>query len=559
MVQKATNRLQGSRELTPLSNPQAARVVASPVSTYVAPAETQLGQLVGALSQVQPSLSRYLQVEDAKQEQAGKTDAQLGKEQESDSQAYVRGYSNIKGNNQAITDLEELQKHLETNYNPDTDDYDTTVKEWLKTKTEGVTDRNFLDGYAPVMDNALNKLKQTYATQRLNNIKDATNSEAMKMISTGMEQFANRGEPVPDTWINSTREFAAEHFKMSNTEFNELQFLAAKKLGDAGNFNIYEQFKRPRLDGTPGMYFIPKWKERIDAAEFASKQHFVTLTKQAETQAKANREKRQDEVLADIFTTALTGDFGTAMSKFKDTIKNSPGLFGAADVSEWTGKFQSLAKASAIEETEEQKVNATLLLAGIYEGRKGIKDVLQASTSGQVSYSQGRQLLDSVNSFNSANRAADAAERAARAAEVKKGNEVYDSMEYKAGKEYITNMLRTQPTVLDPTGEGMRAERQQQAEAILEFTQRSANTPKSDLPKLRDEIADRYLKRRAEASSAALEAFSGRIRYSNPSEAAKAYSRGDMTDEQLAVHYAYFKLLHQRKMQQEALKTKSKK
>lgn len=534
MVQKATNSLRGSRELTPISNPQATRVVAAPVSTYVRPAETQLSQLVGALSQVQPSLNRYFQVEDAKEEKAGQTDAQLGKEKESDSQAYVRGYTNIKGNNQAVADVGELQQYLETNFNPDSDDYDAVVKDWLKSKTEGVTDRNYLDGYAPVMDNALNRLKQTYAQQRLSNIKDSTNSEAMQMISSGMEQFAGRGEAVPDTWINSTRTFLADHFKLTGAEFNELQFLAAKKLGDSGNFSIYEQFKRPRTDGTPGMYYIPKWKERIDAAEYASKQHFVTLTKNAELQAKADREKRQDSALADTFTQALTGDYGGAMAKFKDTIKNNPGLFGAADVSEWTGKFSSLAKASTMEETEDQKVNSTVLLAGIYEGRKGIKDVLKSATTGEISYSQSRQLLDSVNSYQSQL-------RSVAAAESRKEDAIFDTVEFKSGKEYINRILRAQPSPTDPLGEGTKLDQMQRAEAVLEYTQRASSTSKTDLPKLREEIADRFLKRRALNANDPSAQYQGRIRYSTPTEASQAFRDGRLTYEQLQTHLNYFR------------------
>lgn len=545
MVQKATNRLQGSKEVTPLSNPQAQRVVAQPVSTFVRPAESQLGQLVGALSQVQPSLNRYLQVEDNKLEQQGKTDAQLGKEQESDSQAYVRGFSNIKGNNQAITDLEELQTHLELNYNPDTDDYDTTVKEWLKTKTEGVTDRNYLDGYAPVMDNALNKLKQSYAAQRLGRIKDATDSEATQMISTGMEAFAGRGEPVSEEWLNNTRTYLADHFKITSSQFNELQFLAAKKIGDAGNFSIYEQFKRPRVDGTPGTYFIPKWKERIDAAEVASKQHFVTLTKQAELAAKADREKRQDTILGEVFTQALTGDYGNAMAKFKETVKNNPGLFGAADVSEWTGKFSSLAKASAIEETEDQKVHATNILAGIYEGRLGIKDVLKASTSGQIAYSQSRQLLDSVNSYQSAQRSASAAERAANAAIAGQEAAIFKTVEFTSGKEYLLKALRSTPAQFDFFGEGSAEEQQQRADAVLEFTQRAQHAPKEDLPKIREEIANRVLKLRATKTSDPVSQYRGRIKYNSATEAAQAAKDGKLSPEQLRTHYEYFKLIKQ--------------
>ncbi|OAM52927.1 hypothetical protein A7981_05700 [Methylovorus sp. MM2] len=540
MVRKVQNSLEGNRELATTSNPVSTRVVARPVDTSVTPGDTELTRLLGALSTIRPSLNQYLAKEGDNEEVAGKNDAQLGREAASDSARYQHGYMGIKGSNDAVRDVDEFKVHLESNFNPDNDDFDTVAREWVTKKSGGLTDKGYLEGYAPIMNDAITKMKVQVADQKVALVKDATNAQAMQFLQTGMEAFANRGEPVPETWLENTKKYFGESFKTSGTEFNELQFSAAKKIGDGGNFSIYEQFKRDRPDGTPGMYYIPKWKERIDAAEVASKQHFVTLSTQAEVAAKKDREKRQDSTLADTFTEALTGDYGSAMAKFKTTIKDNPGLFSASDVSEWTGKFSSLAKASNAEETDSQKTYATTLLAGIYEGKVGIKGVLAAATSEQVSYTQSRQLLDSVNTYQSQMRAL--------AAQSDKGERaIYKSPEYTSGKEYLNGVLKSQATMTDPLGEGTAQDRQQRAEAVLEFTTRAASLEPKDVPKLRDEIADRYLKRKTDRTKEPIKQFDGRIRYDTPALAAQAYREGKLTIDQLRTHNDYFKLKAQPK------------
>jgi hypothetical protein len=120
----------------------------------------------------------------------------------------------------------------------------------------------------------------------------------------------------------------------------------------------------------------------------------------------------------------------------------------------------------------------------------------------------------------------------------------------------MAKMLRSQVSEFDPLGEGTRQEQQQRAEAILEFTQRAKNTPKAKIHKLREEIVDRYMKRRAADNP--LAAYNGRIHYETPQQTVKGYREGKLTIEQLKVHNHYFRLLRlqQQKAQQRAKPTK---
>ena len=95
----------------------------------------------------------------------------------------------------------------------------------------------------------------------------AIESDAMKKLDSHIRPFAERGEAIPDKGIDQIRGELRESFKVSGTRFNDLLFTAIKRIGDEGNPRIYEFFKKRRPDGTPGMYFIPAWKEKIGQAQ----------------------------------------------------------------------------------------------------------------------------------------------------------------------------------------------------------------------------------------------------------------------------------------------------
>jgi len=95
----------------------------------------------------------------------------------------------------------------------------------------------------------------------------AIESDAMKRLDNHIRPFAARGNAIPDKGIDQIRGELRESFKVSGTRFNDLLFTAIKRIGDEGKPEVYEFFKRRRPDGTPGMYYIPAWKEKIGQAQ----------------------------------------------------------------------------------------------------------------------------------------------------------------------------------------------------------------------------------------------------------------------------------------------------
>ena len=92
-------------------------------------------------------------------------------------------------------------------------------------------------------------------------------SDAIKRLDSYIRPFVERGEAIPDEGIDQIRGELRESSRVSGTRFNDLLFAAIKRIGDGGNPRVYEFFKKRRPDGTPGMYFIPAWKEKIGQAQ----------------------------------------------------------------------------------------------------------------------------------------------------------------------------------------------------------------------------------------------------------------------------------------------------
>ena len=90
---------------------------------------------------------------------------------------------------------------------------------------------------------------------------------------------------------------------------------------------------------------------------------------------------------------------------------------------------------------------------------------------------------------------------------------------------------------------GLAIDQQQRAEAVLEFAQRADGLQPHELPAVRQEIADRYLKRKAERKRDAISAYEGRVRYNTPRQAAQAFRDNKLSVEELKMHTEYFKIL----------------
>lgn len=561
MVREVRNTLGSTNLPDPISRPQPLRVEARAVDTAVigTTRDSTFDSFISGLSTLNPALQRFAQNrmdEQNRQEvEQGKQDAILKEEPKSDAELYQHGYLKIKGTNAAAEDMAELQGYLETNYNPDTDDFQGTVKGWLKTKASPSTDKSFLEGYAPIMDRAINQLSNQYTKQRWDKLQVDVATNAMKNLSLGMGAFVDQGLPVPDEFITAKKQEFATNFKMSEAKFEELQFLAAKEFGNKGNFTIFEQFKKDKPDGTPGMYFNPAWKEKIDAAVHQAQVVYLQQSQATEKQWKKDREQRQEQALQSVFTGALTGEYGDAVAQFKKVVTEQPNLFLPSEISEWTNKLSGLSKMSQLEETTEQRVNATNLLARIYSGRAGIQDVMNESLSRRISYSQTQQLLNDVNSFQTSQRQLAATEAANQYS-------IYKTTEFKSAEEYLNATLDRTPGLVERIDPAARTYyKQAKATAILEFTQRAQGLQPSEIPKLTQEILERYSKSMSSVISISTEEGtaaivprgpnSGLLRFQSPRELKEAHQRGQISDADFQYQYNIFKEIRQERLEQE--------
>lgn len=544
MVREVRNSLGSTNLPDPISKPQAQRDIARPVDTAITGTskDSTFNSFIQGLSSINPALQRFAQnrmdEQNHQEVEQGKRDAILGQEQQSDAELYAHGYMKIKGTNAAAEDMAELQGYLEQNYNPDSDDFQGTVKGWLKNKTSPSTDKAFLEGYAPIMDRAINQLSNHYTTVRVNKLKADVESTAMKNLSLGMGAYIENGEPIPDEFILGKKQEFANHFKMSEAKFEELQFLAAKGHGDKGNYTIYEQFKKNKPDGTPGMYFNPAWKEKIDAAEYHAQVQYIQMTKAAEQANKKDRENRQEKALQSVFVGALTGEYGDAVGQFKKIISEQPNLFLASEISEWTNKLSGLSKMSQLEETQEQRVNATYMMADIYSGKASIKSVMDAALAGRISYPQAQQLQTDVFTFQSK-------QRELAAMQQKEENSIYKTPEFKSQEDYISTVLTRDTGPFDGVDENIKVfKRQQKASAILEFTQRAREVSPSELPKLAHELVTRYsqnLDLGAQGTGTTANTRPGLLRFQSGKELGHALDSGKISPEEFEFQFTLLK------------------
>ncbi len=104
-----------------------------------------------------------------------------------------------------------------------------------------------------------------------------------------MRLYAGNGEPIPDGVLDTQRKNIKDVYGISGTRFNDLLFASMKCIGDEGNYSIYDTLKKPKPDGTPGMYNIPEWKQKIDAAQIYSQDIFLAKRTTADAALKKER------------------------------------------------------------------------------------------------------------------------------------------------------------------------------------------------------------------------------------------------------------------------------
>jgi hypothetical protein len=484
--------------------------------------DPELLGLVRGLSSFHPALQQYAitsaQVDANRDMKAGAADRQMGKAiAKGSSDWYRHSYMMQDGQVKGDIDGQGLLQAYETGFDKDTGDVDGFIREHFQKQTAGITDQSFLEGYhqslAPHIDAIRNgqlKYQQAAVVQKVE-------ANGLYKLDSALNKVVEAGQPITVDVLEAARKDLVGNFEgtISNTRFNDLAFAAIDKLGKQGNYAAYDVLKQPKPDGTPGMYFIPGWKEKIDAAQIHSQATFMNNRKAADAEVKRQREDKQDEALYEVFSQMDT-DPVAAKQKY-ETLRSS-GLFTrASELINWDTKVAAAGKREASASQMDLEVT---LQQGIYSGTVRPHDILRAD----ITPAQKRSLMsESYRVKNDARQAAAAGQRAEDA--------IYRTQDFRSNEDYIQTVLRPQASPLDPMGIGTEFARQQLAAARREFTVRAREVKSpQELYGLAQEISQRFLDRAKDPRINKELNTAGSLRYSTLEELKAARLAGRITD-----------------------------
>lgn len=513
----------------PRSSPVEAQVAARPTDfvtgTIPSGYDPDLDGLVRGLSAISPALEKYAEQQSGENRKQGEVARAAGESlDESKGTDWVHGYMALDGKVKGEADAAKVWSAYQTEFDKDGGDLEAFIKERWKGHTEGLQAGAFLDGYRDSFVPLLAKLRSEHLTYQNKRVSDTIESNALQLLDGGVRAYINAGQPVPDEYIDSIRGHLNGSLGVSNSRFNALLFGAIKRLGDEGNFAIYDTLKRPRPDGTPGMYFIPEWKEAIDQAQIKAQGVYLAKASAADEAAQKDRADRQDQALLAVF---LENDTKRATALFDQHIKS--GLFTRAN--ELIGWRKKLEEHVDGKPNIGQMDNELGLLQGIYARKVKPRDILSAD----ITRSQLKYLLNELEQAKSHDRTLAAQGQAAAA-------KVFSSPEYRAAEDYLTGMLKPRPkSPTDYFSVGSEFDRAALAAARRDFfndIKNGAPDPQASA----DKVVQRYMKRR-EGFTAEQQATygAGKVPFKSLSEARDAAAKGLLTPREFNTYMEHFK------------------
>lgn len=441
--------------------------------------------------------------------------------------AFVNGYMALDGYIKGEQDRAEFEQRWATQFDKDNGDPEKFISEFMAEKTKGVPQGAWTDGYNEVMSPALVKMRSAHVDYQRNRVVSTYESNAVQLLTGGIGAYIQAGQPVPDEYRTRIKEHLGSDLGVSATRFDELEFAAIKRLGDEGNFAIYDMLKRDRPDGQPGLYFDPAWKEKIDQAQLHATNIYLNKQSAAENAAEKAREEALDRGMLDIF---LEEDPKQAARMFQERRH----LF--TRTSDYV-KYEKLLteKVDGKPSVDQLDVEVDLLPRAL-RGGLPLKEILAAN----LTRSQKMGLINkNQEAINEAKRL-----RATNAANATKW---YSSPEFRSAETFLEQVLHPRPTKNLMTGIALPGsapegfDRTQLARAKVDLFHALKNGDVTKAQETAQAIADRYLKQRTGlAPSQQSDVAAGNLPFKTPGEAATALRRGLISREEAEAYANYF-------------------
>jgi len=483
---------------------QAAATAVDHLPAYIPePRDPNLQALLESLQTVSPVIQQKLQdVHDGDANQAH-MDRMAGLEAQKDSWAYSQNYMYADGYVNAQEFLKELEAEYATDFDKDSGDIESFIRDRWGEKTKGLQPGSFLAGFNKVMAPGLDKLRSVHHEFQKKAIEQHAEANGMQMLD-GVVQASLVNDMMPhEGHIAGMRSFLTEKLGISQHRFNEMLISVCKKWGDEGHQEVYGLLKRDNPDGSPGIYYDPQYKSQIDAAE-------LHAGRVAEANGKKDREERIDKHLYDVFAAETREE---AWARFEELKKS--GLFDhASDLFKWEGMLHTWTNREA----RYDQINTEIeFQRRIMEGEHvSYRELANAD----LTPSQVRGLMQDLKRRRG--------EDLYMAEEEKRRQQsILRDPGFKADLKYIRAQIAHTNERVDPFSERGMYSKKQAATAEREFTERVLNG--EDPEEVKADVIERYEKRVIDFKEPSYMPGAGMQRYDDKEQAFAALERGQLS------------------------------
>jgi hypothetical protein len=392
------------------------RVHSDPLNIPVAVESSSINQLAQALSAVKPELMNYAIDKKTEEYSAeilkGKGKAQTGGIAEGEMEQY--GYDSVK----AVNDWTDWNQKVIQEYDLNFDKENGNVEDFLKTQWEAHPFQDKTDTYTSKFTTLASKsMEKIRASQgefatKLQDTKN--NTELMRMFSHDINDVQGAGMDYTATHYEARRANLKAQFPgKTNSQLDELAYEAvANTVEETKDTELLNIFKNPHLDGTPGLYEIPKWKDKLDALAYKvtveSNKAFKDKEIAIEKELKNAADVSERGILFQMIDINTFADPTVRADKLRELVMNTKSLTESGlPISDSTIKLLMTA-STGIDKKEE-----TLYQAQNYNklrlGNPTTAQIARAIEQGDISQSGFEKLMNAKDA--EANRAASRADK----------------------------------------------------------------------------------------------------------------------------------------------------
>lgn len=358
------------------------QVVANPtdIGALPGPSRGELEGLFDGLATFDKGLGKYMAEQQRKEAEAGRAarlmGENLGEDQGTD---FAHGYMAMDMTVKGDQDGAAIADAYRTSFNPDADNFDDWLAKQYGERVNGM-DPQFRAHYDKTISEHVAKLRAEHTRADLNRTATRIESNALFILDKHVGAMVQSGNAIDGPGVEALR-VAVQRLGLGSERFNTLLFEAIKKYGDAGHPSVYEALKADRPDGSPGLYYSPEWKAKIDAAEQAATTRFLAARKDADERLRKDRDEMQEQEVGKVLLLESDEDVREGFAR----LVRSGVVQRASDIDRFQRIVESRIKREA---APEQKEAEDQLLVKIYTGKAGPMDILRAAGEGRITPAQ---------------------------------------------------------------------------------------------------------------------------------------------------------------------------